>query len=175
MDKLLHLGNATDIAISPVVAGIETPIIHALLCATDYGILMTDMHGNDLLCNPRFGELFEVNPEIVVHSSRDEVRRMAMKKVADPLAFNDGLERVYANPDIELEDELELTTEPPRIIRRHTAPVCNSLGEKIGRVWTFQDVTEKRKLQREVAFYAAELRRQLDQQRLDFLATALFI
>jgi len=166
------LGSSSDIAISPVVAGIENPVIHSLLCATDYGILMTDSHGNDMLCNPRFGELFDINPEMVVHSSREEVRRIALTRVADPDAFNEGLERVYADPSMELEDEIELTTHPPRIIRRYTAPVFNIHGDNIGRVWTFQDVTENRRLQREVAFYAAELRRQLDQQRLDFLATA---
>lgn len=162
----------TDIALNPMVAGMESPVIHALLCATDYGILMSDKHGNDIVCNPRFGELFDVDPEHVVHSAREDVRKLALSRVKDPEAFNTLVERIYADPTLEHEDEIELATVPPRILSRYTGPVYDINGENIGRVWTFQDVTETRKLQQEVKYYASALEKQLEQQRDDLRTTS---
>ena len=161
-----------NIAISPVVIGMGTPVINALLCATDYGILMTDVKGNDILCNPLFGELFDVDPEEIVHSTRDEVRRMALSRVVDPVEFNNLIESIYADPTIERSDEIELRTSPPRILARYTAPVYDLHGNNIGRLWTFSDVTETRRLQSEVRFYAAELERQLERQKREYEITA---
>lgn len=160
-----------DIALNPVVVGIEQSVIHALLCSTDHGILMTDPHGNDIVSNPRFGELFDVDYELVVRSSRDEVRNIAVSRVKDPVAFRTLLERTYSDPTLEFEDEIELITTPPRILRRYTAPVYDSRRQNIGRLWTFQDVTENRRLQRDVEYYAKELQKQYERQKEDFQAT----
>lgn len=124
----------SQIALSPVVQGIETSIIHALLCATDCGILMTDHRGNDVVCNPRFGELFSLDPQRVVRSTREEVRRMALERVKDPTEFVELLERIYADPTLEREDEIELNTQPTRFLRRYTGPVYDAAGQNIGRV-----------------------------------------
>lgn len=159
------------IALSPLVAGIETPIIQALLCSTDHGILMSDHRGTDILCNPRFGELFDIDPQLVVHSTRDEVRRIALTRVKDPEGFAALIESIYADPLLEYEDEIELNSTPPRFLRRYTGPVFDSRGQNIGRVWTFKDVTETRRLQTEVQSYAKRLEAQFAQQAEDLRAT----
>src|SRR5579859_2216464 len=68
------------------------PLIQALFRATDYGVLMTDLKGTDILCNPRFGILFGLEPEQVVQMRREEVRRMALARVKDPEGFNTLIE-----------------------------------------------------------------------------------
>lgn len=161
-----------DISMSPVVAGIETPVIHALLCSTDHGILMTDHRGNDVLCNPRFGELFDIDPDLVVRSTREEVRRIALERVKDPHAFQTLLEEIYADPNIERQDEIELTGDPSRVLQRYTGPVLNSAGENIGRVWTFKDISETKRLQAEVQSYADRLTAQIEKQSADLAATS---
>lgn len=163
--------NLTDVALRPLVVGRETSIIHALLCSTDYGILMTDHGGTDILCNPRFGELFDIDPEAVVRLPRDEVRRMALGRVRDPDEFVALIERIYADPTLEHEDEIALSTDPPRVLRRYTSPVYDAQGENIGRVWTFLDITETRRLQTEVETYAARLEEQFQQQADDLRDT----
>src|SRR5207237_612699 len=80
------------------------PLIQALFQATDYGVLMTDLAGTDILCNPRFGVLFGLEPEAVVHLPREEVRRFALARVKDPDRFNALMDRVYADPWLEFED-----------------------------------------------------------------------
>jgi signal transduction histidine kinase len=160
------------VALRPLVAGTESSIINALLCATDHGILMTDHQGTDVLCNPRFGELFDIDPELVVHSSREEVRRMALARVRDQAEFVSLLDRIYADPTLEHEDDIELATRPPRTLRRYTAPVYDADGQNIGRLWTFRDVTETRRLEAEVRRYAAKLEEEYARKAADLAATA---
>lgn len=159
------------IALSPLVTGSEASIIQALLCATDHGILMTDLRGMDVVCNPRFGELFGIDPQVVVHSIRDEVRRMALQRVKDPEGFTAVMERLYADPLLEHEDEIELISAPARILHRYSGPVFDAEGQNIGRVWTFKDITETRRLQEEVQSYAARLEAQFEKQNRDLWET----
>jgi signal transduction histidine kinase len=156
-----------DIALSPRVAGIEHAVIHALLCSTEYGVLMTDHEGNDLLCNPRFGELFDIDPEMVVHATRDVVRSLALQKVKQPDSFLQVLERAYADPQLEFEDEILVRSKPRRVLGRYTGPVLDSDGRNIGRVWTFKDITATRRLERKVRSYSAQLERQVRKQTKD--------
>jgi signal transduction histidine kinase len=157
--------------LTPAMVGMESPIIQALLSSTDYGILMTDHSGNDILCNSRFGQLFDIDPAWVVRTAREEVRREAMARVKDPAEFEQLIERIYADPTLEREDEIQLKTDPPRYLRRYTGPVLDADGRNIGRVWTFQDVTEMRRLQAEVQAYAARLEEQFAIQSKDLRFT----
>jgi len=140
------------------------PLIQALFRATDYGVLMTDLEGTDILCNPRFGVLFGLEPEQVVQMRREEVRRMALTRVKDPEGFNTLIERVYTDPWLEFQDEIEVVFPRERVLRRHTAPVLDIDGRVLGRVWTFLDITETRRLQTEVASYARHLEERLKAQ-----------
>ncbi len=153
-----------DVALRPDWHAIAAPIIQALLRSTKQGILMTDHNKNDILCNPRFAELFDVDPELIVRLPSSEVRRMAMVRVKDPEAFSAEMERIYANPEMEHEDEVELSTTPPRFLRRSTGPVRDAAGKNIGRFWTFEDITELRRLQAEVQSYAQFLEDKVRQQ-----------
>ena len=62
-------------------------LIQALFSATDYGVLMTDIAGTDLLCNPRFGILFGMDTDKVGRLPRDEMRRIALDRVKDQEGF----------------------------------------------------------------------------------------
>lgn len=153
-----------DVALRPDWHAISAPIIQALLRSTKQGILMTDHNKNDILCNPRFAELFDVDPKLVVRLPGSEVRRMALVRVKDPEAFSVEIERIYADPELEQEDEIELSTTPPRFLHRSTGPVRDAQGSNIGRFWTFEDITEIKRLQSEVQNYALFLEDKVRQQ-----------
>ena len=153
-----------DVALRPDWHAISAPIIQALLRSTKQGILMTDHNKNDILCNPRFAELFDVEPELVVRLPSSEVRRMALVRVKDPEAFSVEIERIYADPEREQEDEIELSTTPPRFLHRSTGPVRDAQGNNVGRFWTFEDITEIKRLQAEVQNYALSLEDKVRQQ-----------
>ena len=160
------------LAIHGSVRGNELPIIEALLCSTEHGILMTDLAGNDILCNPRFGELFGVDPDEIVTLSRDVVRRIALSRVRDRAEFVRRIEDIYGHPEVEYEDDIELANEPTRVLQRFTGPVRDTTGRVFGRVWTFKDVTELRALQSEVRRYGAQIEADARKQQEELAITS---
>src|ERR1700722_7780880 len=88
-----------------VRSGQYESLLHSLFRATDYGVLVTDIEGTDILCNPRFGVLFGMDIEKVVRLPRDEVRQSALDRVKDREGFLAVLARAYADPWLEIKDE----------------------------------------------------------------------
>jgi two-component system sensor histidine kinase HydH len=139
-----------EVALNPLIRDEERALLHALVQATDYGILVSDLERQDLIANRRLGELFGMAPHEVVETDPHAVRRILLSRVVDPEECVRRLEAVYADPEFAGEDEMRLTGEPERILRRSTAPLRDRAGRPIARLWTFLDVTENRRLQAEV-------------------------
>src|SRR5690242_2373321 len=76
----------------------QTDLLCALLQSTDYGILLTDHEGRDLICNRRLGELFGLDPQEIVECPPESVRLMVLGRVEDPEDFRQRLEEIYAQP-----------------------------------------------------------------------------
>src|SRR5205085_11926742 len=89
-----------DIALSPQIRENERALLHALLQAADYGVLLTDLRRQDVLANRRMGELFAVSPHTVVETPPEGVRDMVRTRVADPEAFDRRLEAIYSDPTL---------------------------------------------------------------------------
>ncbi len=153
------------IALNPNFRDSQEALLQALLQATDYGILMSGLDRQDIVANRRMGELFAVPPQHVVESNPAQVREVVNARVADPDAFEEQSRRTYADPALSYEDEIEVRSDPPRILRRFTGPVNGRDGEPIGRLWTFLDITETKLLQ-------AEVQAQLEARTQDYLVTA---
>jgi signal transduction histidine kinase len=153
------------IALNPQVRENAGALLSALLQATDYGILLSGLDGQDIVANRRFGELFELAPAAIVVMDPGAVRDLARSRFRDETAFEAVIRRAYADPELTWEDELELAGEPWRTVRRFTAPVRGPSGEPIGRLWTFLDITETKRLQ-------AQVQSQLAARTRDFLETS---
>ncbi|HZO92123.1 MAG TPA: ATP-binding protein [Chthonomonadaceae bacterium] len=157
--------SSEDVALNPQFRASERALLHALLQATDYGILLSGLDRQDILANQRLGELFGVAPQDIVQADPEVVRALAMARVRDPQSFNELLHQTYADPTITYQDEIELAGEPSRILRRYTGPVRDRNGEPIGRLWTFLDITETKRLQ-------AEVQAQLTARTQDYATTS---
>jgi signal transduction histidine kinase/PAS domain-containing protein len=160
------------VAVRGRLLGRELPIVEALLCATDHGILVTDTEGQDILCNPQFGRLFGVDPAAIVQLSRADVRRIALQRVRYPEAFTQGIEEAYRHPEAVYEEDIELATEPPKVLSRFSGPVRDCAGVVFGRVWTFRDVTDLRRLQSAVQAYATRVEADAQQKASELKATS---
>lgn len=154
-----------EIALSPLVAESEGALLRSLLQATDYGVLLTTLDRQDIIANRRLGEIFDLTPGAIVRMEPDAVRQLAATRFRDPAAFEALLEQIYADPALTREDELALAGEPARYVRRYTGPVRNREGRPVGRLWTFLDITDVKRLQ-------AEVEAQLEARTLDFRATS---
>jgi PAS domain S-box-containing protein len=149
----------------------QSELVRALLQSTDYGVLVTDPQGNDLIANRRLGELFGLDPQQVVRLSSEEVRRGLLGKLHDPDGFVRRLEEIYRAPDLIVEDEVELVRPQQRILRRHTAPLKDASGATLGRIWTFLDITQTRRLQSDLERAAEALQAQVSQRTADLRQT----
>jgi len=154
-----------DIALNPQFRENESALFHALLQATDYGILMSGTDRQDIIANRRLGELFELAPQDIVAITPAQAREIARSRLKNPEGFDERLHQIYADPELTYEDELELRTAPPRTVRRYTGPVRDRKGDPIGRLWTFLDITETKRLQ-------AEVEAQLRARTRDFQTTS---
>jgi signal transduction histidine kinase len=159
------------LAVRQIVAESAADLACALLQATDYGILMTDREGRDLVGNRRFGELFGVDVSGIVEMDREQVRSAMRARLKDPDDFFERVDSIYRTPEWEGEEEVEIIWPEPRILRRFTAPVRDTSGGAVGRIWTFLDVTETRRLQAQLARAAAALEAQVQERTRDLRST----
>lgn len=146
----------------------ELLLLRALLRAADFGVLLSDSHRRDLVCNRRFCVMFGLNAQSALALPPEQIRAQVMPRLKDPAEFVRALDEVYANPGLTREDEVELIAPRARLLFRYTAPVTDAVGRVIGRLWTFRDITRVRGLERKVERQSEQLRAQARQ-----LATAL--
>lgn len=137
-----------NVARRAMLPGETDAILRSMLHAADEGVMLTDLDHRTLACNAKFGEIFELDPQEVVTLEPEDVRRLVYPKLRDAPTWRAKLMEIYAEPMRVYEDEMELLTSPPRMIRRRTCPVLDSSGEIIGRIWTFRDISREHKNER---------------------------
>lgn len=164
MESVTEAVGVPDIAVNPLFKDNREALLHAILQASDNGILLSGLDRQDILANERLGELFHCAPQDLVLADPDDVRQIARAQVENPEQFDRILNETYANPMLSFEDELRLITEPERTLRRFTAPIQGNDGQPLGRLWTFLDISETKRLQ-------AEVQSQFEKQTANFSLT----
>jgi PAS domain S-box-containing protein len=109
------------------------------------GICVVDFDGTLRVANKALQELFGLSGR-TVGEAQEQVFASAAIKPREFEAFLARLRELIADPSQVDESEWELATEPPRIVQRNSAPMRSQVGEVIGRVDVYEDVTESRRL-----------------------------
>ena len=118
-------------------------IMTALFSMSDLGIMVTDLEHVTLAVNARFGEIFHVDPTRVPTMEVEELRECVYPRLKDPDLWRVQLDEIYADPESTYEDALELVDDLITLLRRSTFPLRNAKQEVLGRIWTFEDITEE--------------------------------
>lgn len=112
--------------------------LDCILESTADGILAVDREGNVIRTNRRFAELWRIPQELL--DRRDDVALLqyVVGQLADPDAFMEKVRSLYRSDaeQIDIVDFLD-----GRKFKRYTAPMVLN-GEVVGRIWSFQDITE---------------------------------
>jgi diguanylate cyclase (GGDEF)-like protein/PAS domain S-box-containing protein len=126
-------------------------LLGATLDSTADGILAVDGEGRIASYNQKFAEMWRL-PESVL-ASRDDGQAIAfvLGQLRDPEAFLAKVSEVYGQPEADSYDTLEFSD--GRIFERYSTPQRVG-GTVVGRVWSFRDVTERRRLEDELAHQA---------------------
>jgi PAS domain S-box-containing protein len=119
---------------------------HALLTsqaeASPDGILVVDPDNRIRSFNRRFRELWGIPEELVAAGDDMPVLAMARSRTADPDGFAARVAAIYADPEMQSHDEVALAD--GRTLDRYSGPIRGDGGERLGRVWFFRDITERK-------------------------------
>ncbi len=111
------------------------------------GILAVDHEKRVVSYNQRFVEMWGIPEEILHHRDCNLVIDFTLERVKDADGFLASIKEVQSDPDIDSADVVEL--KDGRVFERVSRPQRIS-GASSGRVWSFRDVTERRRAQEEL-------------------------
>jgi signal transduction histidine kinase len=158
-DRISRLGNAVERALEQHRLRLEhirtenelrqkTALLEAQVDSTLDGILVVDGHGRKILQNQRFTDIFGIPKAIAEEQDNAAQLQFVASRVINPGQFREKILYLYAHPDAVSTDEIELVDHT--LLDRYSAPVRDKAGKYYGRIWTFRDVTERRKLELEL-------------------------
>jgi len=129
--------------------------LQATLESTADGILAVDSKGKVIKANRRFAELWRI-PQSLMDAGDDRVLLdFVLKQLSDPDAFLKKVQLLYSTDAVEMDT---LVFKDGRIFERYTSPMMME-GAVIGRVWSFRDITERKRQEEELKQKNSELER----------------
>ena len=126
-------------------------VLAATLESTTDGILVVDNDGRITSFNSRFAQLWHLPPSTVETRDDDLVLNQVLDQLVDPGAFLDKVRELYASPEAASRDTIEF--HDGRVFQRDSLPQRID-GIVVGRVWSFRDMTEQVRLQKELSHQA---------------------
>jgi PAS domain S-box-containing protein len=121
----------------------KTAFLEALNNATIDGILVISADGRQILHNRCFETMFPIPGKLFDAADDAPMLGHFAALTRDPDRFVERVLHLYTHPDENSRDEIELVN--GMIVDRYSAPVTGSDGHYYGRIWTFRDITERRR------------------------------
>jgi len=134
-------------------------MLQAILESTDAGILAVDSNGNICNYNQKFVEMWglSASQEKLSRSTFGTVKKtiftefpFAREQLKDPQGFIENVIKVSADPDTQICELLEF--QDGKIIELNSLPSKKVGANRVGRVWSFRDVTERKKVEQSLQY-----------------------
>jgi two-component system cell cycle sensor histidine kinase/response regulator CckA len=124
---------------------LKTAFLEAKVNSSIDGILVVDSEGKKLLQNQRMIDLWKIPHDIA--DERDDNNRLqwVANRTKDPQSFSRRVAHLYAHPDEISREEIEL--KDGTILDRYSSPVTGTDGTHYGRIWSFRDITERKRIE----------------------------
>jgi diguanylate cyclase (GGDEF)-like protein/PAS domain S-box-containing protein len=117
-------------------------LLEATIESTTDGILVVDQQGHIVRLNKKFVELWRIPDSILKAKEDSQALSFVLNQLVDPEEFFKKVTNLYAHPDDESFDTIEF--KDGRIFERYSKPQQID-GESIGRVWSFRDITQRKR------------------------------
>jgi len=117
-------------------------LLRAALESTTDGLLMVDLQGRVVTVNHKFQEMWHLPAELVDAGDDDRLLSFVLDQLTDPEGFLAKVRELYRQPDAESYDVLAFRD--GRVFERYSQPQRVG-GQSVGRVWSFRDVTDRRR------------------------------
>ncbi|MBD0308417.1 MAG: PAS domain-containing sensor histidine kinase, partial [Microcoleus sp. T1-bin1] len=134
-------------------------MLQAVLESTDAGIQAVDRNGNICNYNQKFVEMWglSASQEKLSRSTFDSVEKTifrgfpnAREQLKDPQGFIENALEVSADPDTQICELLEF--KDGKIIELNSLPSKEVGANRVGRVWSFRDVTDSKKVEQSLQY-----------------------
>jgi two-component system, cell cycle sensor histidine kinase and response regulator CckA len=119
-------------------------LLQATLESTADGILVVDMQGKIVSINRRFVDMWGIPEHALNRRSDAEALEFVVSQLKSPAEFRSKVNLLYKNSEQSSDDVLEF--KDGRVFERYSQPQ-KIAGQTIGRVWSFRDVTERKRLE----------------------------
>ncbi len=126
-------------------------LLHATLDSTADGILVVDRENHITSFNRRFVEMWRIPAAVLAARDDTTAIEFVLGQLACPEAFVAKVEELYADPEAESYDTLSF--KDGRVFERFSRPQRVD-GAVHGRVWSFRDLTERKRLEDELVYRA---------------------
>jgi PAS domain S-box-containing protein len=117
--------------------------LKVVLESTADGILAVDNKGKVIKANRRFAELWRIPKSLMDGEDDRALLDFVREQLSDPDAFFKKVQSLYTSEAVDMDT---LGFKDGRIFERYSSPILTN-GVITGRVWSFRDITERRKLQ----------------------------
>jgi two-component system, sensor histidine kinase and response regulator len=121
----------------------KTAFLEAQVNSTLDGMFVVGPGQQILLLNQRLIDMLKLPQRLIEENRYSAVRDYVLSQVADPESFRARLEYLYANPDECGRDEIEFAG--GMVVDRHSSPVRGKDGYYYGKLWTFRDITQRKR------------------------------
>lgn len=130
-------------------------LTEATLESIHNGILVVDDQGSIVKTNSKFVEMWRISQATLDTQDRNILLGRILEQLSDPEWFMNSISEVYSKPEAESFDLLHF--KDGRIFERISRPFYLE-GKPKGRVWSFFDVTESRRVEQALRNSEAHLR-----------------
>jgi diguanylate cyclase (GGDEF)-like protein/PAS domain S-box-containing protein len=137
-------------------------LLQATLDSTTDGILVVDRADRIVSYNRRFIEIWGIPEEILSGGHDHRAIEHALHQLEDPADFQKQIETLYRHPERPAYDVLRFRD--GRVIERYSR--AQRIGaEVVGRVWTFRDVTDQKRMEQSLVASERRYRRLFEESR----------
>ena len=123
-------------------------LLNATIESTRDGILVVDLTGKIISFNKKFADIWHIPSHILDSLDDSAVLGFVSDQLQDPDGFIKKVQELYAQPDAEISDVLQF--KDGRIFERYSRPQRIE-GECVGRVWSFHDITTRKRAEEQIA------------------------
>jgi signal transduction histidine kinase len=112
------------------------------------GFIVVNPEGQKIFQNQRTIDLWKIPKEVVDDPSDLEQVKHVMHSTVNPEQFVAEINYLREHPNEKSRDEVELVD--GTLLDRYSSPVIGPDGINYGRIWTFHDVTERKKVEKQL-------------------------
>ncbi len=121
--------------------------LKATLDATADGILAVDSQGKTIFYNQQFSRLWKIPPPLLECGDDAVLLNYVLEQLAAPEAFMAEVTRLYHSAESSFDS---LSFKDGRVFECYSFPLNQTEYQLAGRVWSFRDVTDRRRTEEEL-------------------------